>query len=137
LDRKKPVFWEGGFRLNFKPWVKVSEKDLAIPPLNYNPSSPFLTQPVLDTKSAFGVVPSDGPIDAGNHARATFEATRKFDGHLPFLSQGVKVCRTGIDAESFFTGVADFLIEMDVGFFVVFECIERQFLGNLHHISPK
>jgi hypothetical protein len=105
--------------------------------INYNFFSPFSTQPVLDTKSAFGVVPFDGPIDTGHHACATFEATRKFDGHLPFLGQGVKVCRTGIDAESFLTGVADFLIEMDVGLFVVLEGIERQFLGNLHHISPK
>ena len=91
----------------------------------------------MDPKSAFGVVPFDGPIGAGNHACATFEAPRKFDGHLPFLSQRVKVCRTGIDAESFLTGAADLLIEMDVGLFVVFEGIECQLLGNFHHISPK
>ena len=94
------------------------------------------SKPILDTKSAFGMFPLYGTIDAGNHAGAAFQTPGKFDGHLSFFAEGVKVCRTGINTESFFTGVTDFLIKGDVAFFVVFKGIEGQLFGDLHRRRP-
>jgi len=93
--------------------------------------------PVLDAKSALGVFPFNGAVDTGNHTGATFKTTREFYGHLPLLGEGVQVCRAGIDAESFLAGVTDLLIKKDVGLFIVLKGIQRQFLGDFHHISPK
>ena len=56
---------------------------------------------------------------------ATFQTTGKFDHHLSLFVQGVKVCRTGIDTESFFAGMADFLIKSDMGLLVVFKGIQE------------
>jgi len=77
-------------------------------------------------------MPFDRTIDAGDHAGAAFEAAGKFHDHLSFLIQGVKVCRAGIDAETFLTGMADFLIEKNMGFLIVFKGIESQLLSDLH-----
>ncbi len=85
-----------------------------------------LSEAVLDAVFALGVFPFHGAIDAGDHAGATFETTGKFHDHLSFLIQGVEICRAGIDAESFLAGVADFLVEKDVGLFIVFKGIESQ-----------
>ena len=95
------------------------------------------TAPVLDAKPAFGIFPSNRAVAAGDHARAAFEAAGKFDGHLSFLSQGVKICRAGIDAESFLAGVADLWVEKDVGLFIILKGVESQLFGNFHQPSPK
>ena len=83
-----------------------------------------LSKSVLDTEAAAGVFPLDGAVDACDLARAAFQATGKFDDDLPLFVQRIKVCRTGIDAETLFTGVADFLVQRDMGFFVVFKGID-------------
>ena len=80
-------------------------------------------KPILDTQSAFGIFPSHGTIDAGDHAGAAFQAPGKFDGHLFFFGEGIKVCRAGVDAEPFLAGMTDPLVEKDMGFFIVFEGI--------------
>ena len=90
------------------------------------------SKPILDTESAFGIFQFHGTIDAGNHAGAAFQAPGKFDGYLSFFAEGVKVCRTGVNAVSFFTGVTDLLIKKDMGLFVVFKGIEGQLFGDLH-----
>jgi len=94
------------------------------------------TAPVLDAKPAFGIFPSNRAVDAGDHARAAFETPGKFDGHLSFLGQSVKICRAGIDAESFLAGVADLWVKKDMGFLVVFKGVKSQLFGNFHQPSP-
>jgi hypothetical protein len=86
----------------------------------------------LYTEATPGIFPFHGPVDTGNLASAAFQATGKLDHHLSLFIQGVKVCRAGINAESFFAGVADFLIQGDMGFLVVLKSIKGKFLGNLH-----
>jgi len=78
----------------------------------------------LDPESTPGVFPFDGTIDAGNHAGATFQTACKFNAHLSFLIKRVKIGRTGIDTESFFTCLADFGIKYDMIFFIILESIE-------------
>ena len=82
-----------------------------------------LSAPVLDAKSAFGMVPLDGAIGTGDHAGTAFETTGKLDGHLPFFGESVEISRAGIDAESFLAGMADLLIEKNVGLFIVLKGI--------------
>jgi hypothetical protein len=86
----------------------------------------------LYTETTPGVFPFDGTIDAGDLAGAAFQTTRKLNHHLSLFVKGVEVCRTGINAESFFAGVADLLIERDMGLFVIFKGIEGQFFGYFH-----
>ncbi len=71
-------------------------------------------------------------IDAGDRTGAAFETTGKFNGHLPFLGEGVEICRAGIDAESFLAGVTELLVENNMGFFVVLKGIKSQFLCDFH-----
>jgi len=94
-----------------------------------------LPTPVLDPEPTPGVFPFNGIRDAGNHTSATFETARKFNNHLPFLVKRIKVRRTGIDTETFFTVLADLLVQRDMGFFVVFKGIEGQLFSNLHQRS--
>ena len=94
------------------------------------------SKPILHTKSTFGIFPFHGTIDAGNHADAAFQTPGKFDGHLFFFGEGLKVCRAGINAESFFTGVTDFLIKKDLELFIVFKGIAGQLFGDLHRRRP-
>jgi hypothetical protein len=101
------------------------------PPLNCFSSSIS----VLNTESTPRVFPPDGPIDAGDLAGSTFQATSKFRHHLSFLVKRVKVGRAGINTEPFFAGLADFLIERDMSLFIIFKSIQSQLLGDLHHAS--
>jgi len=86
----------------------------------------------LYTESTPGVFPLDGAINTSDLASAAFQTTGKFHHHLTLFIKRVEVCRTGINAEPFFAGVADFLIERDMGFFIVFKSIEGQLFGDLH-----
>ena len=83
----------------------------------------LLSEAVLDAAFTAGILPFDGAIDAGDHAGPAFETAGKFYHHLSLFIQGVKICRTGIDTEPLLTGMADFLIEKDVGFLIVFKGI--------------
>jgi hypothetical protein len=82
-----------------------------------------LSEAVLNTKSTPGVFPLDGTIDTGDLAGAAFQTACIFDHHLSFLIQRIKVCRTGINTETFFAAMADFLVKRDMGFFIVFKGI--------------
>jgi len=77
----------------------------------------------LYTESTPGIFPFDGAIDAGDLAGAAFQTTGKLNHHLSLFVKGVEVCRTGIDTKAFFTVLADFLIERDMGLFVIFKSI--------------
>jgi len=63
-------------------------------------------------------------IDTCHHASPTFKATGELNDHLPFFIKGIKVGWTGIDTESFSAVLTDFLIDLDVGFVIVFKGIE-------------
>jgi hypothetical protein len=115
ICQRKDATWEGNLSATF-------DQGLA----------GFLSTPVLDAESALGVFPFDGAIDTGNHARATFEATRKFDGHLAFLGEGVQVCRAGIDAEPLLAGLTDLLIKENMRLGIVLKGIQCQLFGDLH-----
>jgi hypothetical protein len=91
----------------------------------------------LYTKATPGIFPFHGPVDTGNLASAAFQATGKLDHHLSFFVKGIKVCRTGKNAESFFAGVADFLIKGDMGFLVVLKGIKGKFFRNLHSATSQ
>ena len=91
-----------------------------------------LSKPILDAKSAFGISPLDGAVDAGDRTGAAFETTCEFNGHLLLLGEGVEVCRAGIDAESFLAGMTELLIEKDMGLFIVLKGIKRQLFGDFH-----
>jgi hypothetical protein len=78
----------------------------------------------LYTESTPGIFPFDRAVDTGDLAGATFQTTGKFDHHLSLFIKGIEVCRTGINAESFFTGVANFLIKGDMGILIVFKGIQ-------------
>ena len=95
-----------------------------------------LSTAILDTKSATGVFPFDGAIDAGDLARAAFQTTGKLNQHFSLFVKGVKVCRASIDTKPFFTIVTNFLVKSDMGFFVVLEGIESKFLSNFHLLKP-
>jgi hypothetical protein len=82
-----------------------------------------LSKSILYTKSTPGVFPFDRAIDAGDLAGTAFQTTGKFDPHLSLFIKRIEVCRTGVNTESFFAGVADFLIKSDMGFFIVFKGI--------------
>ena len=94
-----------------------------------------LSEAVLNAVFTSGIFPFHRAIDAGDHAGATFETAGKFHHHLSFLIQGVEVCGTGIDTETLLAGMADFLIEKNMGFLIVFKSIKRKLFGNLHQAS--
>jgi len=94
-----------------------------------------LSEAVLDAVFTSGIFPFDRTIDASNHAGPAFETAGKFHHHLSFLIQGVKICRAGIDTEPLLAGMADFLIQKDVGLLIVFKGIEGQLLSDLHQAS--
>ena len=83
-----------------------------------------LSKAILYTETAAGVFPFDGAIDAGDLTGAAFQTTGKLNHHLSLFVKGVKVCRAGVNAESFFAGVADFLIKRNVGLFVILKSIQ-------------
>jgi hypothetical protein len=91
-----------------------------------------LSKAVLNTKSTPRVFPFDGTIDAGDLAGAAFQTAGIFDYHLSFLIQRIEVCRAGINTETFFAVMTDFLIDLYVSLFIIFKGIESQFFGNLH-----
>ena len=94
-----------------------------------------LSEAVLDSVFTSGIFPFDRTIDASDHAGAAFETAGKFHHHLSFLIQGVEVCRAGIDTETLLAGLADFLIEKNMGFLIVFKGIEGQLLSDYHRAS--
>jgi hypothetical protein len=77
----------------------------------------------LYTETTAGVLPFDGAIDAGNLAGAAFQTTGKLNQHFALFVKGIKVCRASIDTKSLFAIVTNFLVQSDMGFFVVFEGI--------------
>ncbi len=83
-----------------------------------------LSKSVLNSESATGIFPFDGTIDTGDLAGAAFQTAGKFDHHLSFLIQGIEVCRTSINAKTFFAVMTDFLIKLDMGFFIVLKGIQ-------------
>jgi len=89
----------------------------------------------LYSETTPGIFPFYGPVETGDLTGAAFQTTGKFDHHLSLFVQGVKVCGAGVNAESFFTGVANLLIKSDMGFLVVLKGIQGQLLGDLHHRS--
>jgi hypothetical protein len=93
-----------------------------------------LSEAVLNAVFTSGVFPFHRAIDAGDHAGATFETAGKFHHHLSFLIQGVEVCGTGIDTETLLAGMADFLIQQDMGLLIVFKSIKRKLFGDFHWI---
>jgi len=95
----------------------------------------LLSEAVLDAVFTSGVFPFHRAIDAGDHAAAAFKTAGKFHHHLSFLIQGVEICRAGIDTEPLLADMADFLIEKNMGFLIVFKGIEGQLLSNLHRAS--
>jgi len=95
----------------------------------------LLSEAVLDAVFTSGVFPFHRAIDAGDHAGAAFETAGKFHHHLSFLIQGVEVCRAGINTEPLLAGLADFLVEEDMGLFIVFESVESELLGDFHQAS--
>jgi hypothetical protein len=78
----------------------------------------------LYTETTPGVFPFYRAIDTSNLAGAAFQTTGKFDHHLLLFVKGVKVGGTGINTETFFAGVADFLVKSDMGLFVIFKGVE-------------
>jgi hypothetical protein len=96
-----------------------------------------LSKSVLNAKTTVRVFPFDGAIDTGDLAGAAFQTPSILDHHLPFFVQRIEICRTGINAETLFAGMADVLVQRDMGFFIVFKGIERKLLGDLHltHLS--
>ena len=95
----------------------------------------LLSKAVLDAVFTSGVFPFHRAIDAGDHAGPAFETAGKFYHHLSLFIQGVKICRTGIDTEPFLAGMADFLIEKNMGFLIVFKSVKRKLFGDLHQAS--
>jgi len=95
----------------------------------------LLSEAVLDAVFTSGVFPFDRTVDTSDHAGAAFETAGKFHNHLSFLIQGVEVCGTGIDTETLLAGMADFLIQKNVGFLIVFKGIQGKLFGNLHQAS--
>jgi hypothetical protein len=75
----------------------------------------------LYTESTPGIFPFDRAVDTSDLAGATFQTTGKFDHYLSLFIKGIEVCRTGIDTETFLTVLTDFLIERDMGLFVIFK----------------
>jgi hypothetical protein len=89
----------------------------------------------LDTKTALGVCPFNGTINAGDHTSAAFQAAGKFDHYLSLFIKRIEVCWTGINAKPFFAAFTDLLVEANMRFFIVFKGIERQFVSN-PHLTP-
>ena len=92
----------------------------------------LLSKAVLNTKTTARIFPFNGVVDTSDLAGAAFQTTSKFHHHLSLFVKGIEVCRTGIDTKTFFTVLANFLIQRDVGLFVIFKGIESQLLSNLH-----
>jgi hypothetical protein len=78
----------------------------------------------LYTESTPGIFPFDRTVDTGDLAGATFQTTGKFDHHLSLFIKGIEVCRTGIDTKTFLTVLTDFLIERDMGLFVILKGVQ-------------
>jgi len=78
-----------------------------------------LSKAVLNAKFTTGVFPFDRTIDTGDLTRAAFQTSCELNDHFPLLVERIEVCRTGINAESFFAEMADFLVKGDVCFFIV------------------
>jgi hypothetical protein len=79
----------------------------------------------LDAKTALGIGPLNGTINAGDHAGAAFQTSSKLYHHLSLLIERIEVCRASINAKPFFAALTDLLVESNMGFFVVFKSIER------------
>jgi hypothetical protein len=78
----------------------------------------------LYTETIPWIFPFDGAVDTSDLAGAAFQTTGKFDTHLSLLVKRIEVCWTGINTETFFAVLTDFLVDVDMGFFVVFKGIE-------------
>jgi hypothetical protein len=85
----------------------------------------FSSTPVLDTKTALGICPFNRIINAGNHTSTTLQTADKFHLHHPFLIKRIEICRAGINAKPLFAALTDLLVEVNVGFFIVFKGIKR------------
>jgi len=96
-----------------------------------------LSEAILDPVLTAGILPFDGPVNAGDHTRTAFKASGEFDHHLPLLIEGIEVSRAGVDAESLFAIFANGLIENDMSFFVVLKGINSQFFCNFHGTPRK
>jgi phosphatidate phosphatase PAH1 len=86
-------------------------------------SESSLSKSVLNSESTMGIFPFDGTIDTGDLAGAAFQTAGKFDHHLSLLVQSIEVCRTGINAKTFFAVMTDFLVKLDMGFFIILKGI--------------
>jgi len=96
-----------------------------------------LSKAILYTKATPGIFPLHGTVDTGDLASAAFQASGKLDRHLSLLMKGVKICRARVDAKPFLAYVADFLVQSDMRFLVVFKSIESQFFSNLHSAASQ
>jgi hypothetical protein len=82
-----------------------------------------LSKAVLNTKSTTGIFPFDRTINTGDLTGTAFQTTGIFDSHLSLLVQSIEVSRAGINTKTFFAVMTDFLVKLDMGFFVVFKGI--------------
>jgi hypothetical protein len=98
---------------------------------------PVLTIAIMDATFASGIHPGHGTVNAGDHAGSALETAGKLHLHLTaFLVEFVEVGRTGVDAKTFPAGPALPLIQGDVTLGVVLECINSEFLFDLHCVTP-
>jgi hypothetical protein len=86
----------------------------------------------LYTETIPWIFPFHGAVDTSDLAGAAFQTAGKFDHHLSLLGKRIEVCRTGINTETFFAVLTDFLIQSDMRLFIILKGIEGQFLGYLH-----
>jgi hypothetical protein len=128
--RSEFLLWRLGILgRNGKPWLTSSHGDATG---SRGMIELSLTKAVLHSESTTGIFPFDRTINTGDLTRAAFQTAGIFDGHLFFLVQRIKVCRAGINAKTFFAIMTDFLVKLDMGFFVVFKGIQSEFLSYLH-----
>jgi hypothetical protein len=90
----------------------------------------------LDAKTALGIGPLNGTINAGDHTGAAFQTASKFNHHLSLVVERIEVRRTSINAKPFFAAFTDLLVEANMRFFVILKSIERQLICNPHESHP-
>jgi len=79
----------------------------------------------LDAKTALGIGPLNGAINAGDHTGAALQTASKLNRHLSLVIERIEVCRAGVNAKPFFTALTDFLVEANMRFFVVLKSVQR------------
>jgi hypothetical protein len=98
----------------------------------------ILPESVLYAKTSLRVMPGQRPVRAGDEASPTFQTTLVFRLDLALPVQSIHLGRANVQAVTNLTlGLADLLVDGNVGLGVKLKDIQAQLGFNVHAILPR